>query len=214
MPRTLATGTLLPGAGNPIIDAFVIYSRPMGEAVTKQLLQIGMVILFGAFVFLVCKIRRLPIRRTLGLTIPSGRSFLFWIGCYMPIFVAAEILFFGMGLHHGRVWEYEGFVTILRIVKLAIAGPIVEELVFRGLMFGAIQSTRLGPIWALIITTVFFSCAHFSYQPGDLAIILVEAFYWGLVRYKTGSIAIPIILHVFGNSMSIVEYLYLNKVIP
>jgi membrane protease YdiL (CAAX protease family) len=183
----------------------------MDNPVTSNLMQIGILVVAMAMVFIVCMVRKLPIPQTLGLTIPKGRDFLFWIGLYIPIFILGELFYFGMGLQEGRVWEFEGISTILRIIKIAVMGPLVEELVFRGILYDRIATSKPGPVWALILTSLLFTASHFSLQPGDLLIILIDAFYWGLIRYKTGSIVITIILHILVNTMAVFEFLVVNK---
>jgi membrane protease YdiL (CAAX protease family) len=183
----------------------------MNNPIAKNLIEIAYLVVIVAAVFIVCRIRKFPIKTTLGLIIPERRAFLYWIGLFIPIIIAGELFYYSMGLSAGRVWVYSGIETILRILKIAILGPIAEEIIFRGLMFDRIATSKPGPVWALVITSLLFACAHFSYQLGDMAFVLVDALYWGLVRYKTKSIVITIILHVIVNCIAVIEFLFINK---
>jgi membrane protease YdiL (CAAX protease family) len=182
----------------------------MDEALRKNLFQIALTLVTIAIVFVVCKFRKLPVRETLGLVVPETKTFLFWIGLYLPIFAVTEAAYFGLGLAKGNVWEWQGFVTVLRILKIAVLGPISEELIFRGILFDRISHARPGPIAAIILTAIFFAVGHYRYDYMDVLFILIDGLYFGLVRYKTGSVLITIVLHMFINAVAVVEFLYIN----
>ena len=182
----------------------------MDDSLRKNLIQIALTLFTIAIVFAACKFRKLPIRETLGLKVPDTRTFLFWIGLYLPIFAITEAAYFGLGLAKGNVWEYQGYITVIRILKIALPGPIAEELVFRGLLFVRISRAKPGPIAAVFLTAIFFAAAHFRYDFMDILFILVDGLYYGWVRHKTGSVIIPIVLHIFGNTVAIVEFLFIN----
>ncbi|MCX6646054.1 MAG: CPBP family intramembrane metalloprotease [bacterium] len=183
----------------------------MDDSLRKNLIQIALTLFTIAIVFAACKFRKLPVRETLGLIVPDSRTFLFWIGLYLPIFFIMEAGYFGLGLAKGNVWVYQGFITGIRILKIGLLGPIAEELVFRGLLFDRISRAKPGPIAAVILTAIFFAAAHFSYDIMDILMILVDGLYFGWVRHKTGSVLIPIVLHIFINIAAIVEFLFINS---
>lgn len=182
----------------------------MDKPLSKELLQIGIVLGTVAIVFLVCRIKRLPIRETLGLYIPNIKTCLLWIGLYIPILILIDLAYYRFGKDF-PVWEYMGYITVIRYLKIAVLGPIAEEVVFRGIMFNRISVARPGPIWAVIFTAIIFMGAHYSYSPLDMALVLIDGLYFGWVRYKTGSIFIPIILHMLANSIAVAEFLFVNS---
>jgi membrane protease YdiL (CAAX protease family) len=82
-----------------------------------------------------------------------------------------------------------------------ILGPALEELVFRGIAFAGIAS-RLGPVWAGIITTLIFMTAHapekIYYPPGfiDVGLMATASV---LLRLQFRSIRPGIALHIIYN---------------
>jgi hypothetical protein len=182
----------------------------MDDLIRKNLIQIALVLFAIAIPFAACRFRKLPVRETLGLFVPKTKTFLIWIGLYLVIFAITETAYYKLGLAEGNVWEYEGVGTVLRILKIGLLGPIAEELVFRGIMFDRISHARPGPIAAIFLTAIFFAAAHFNYDLMDMLFVLVDGLYFGLVRYKTGSVLITIVLHVFVNMAAIFEFLFIN----
>jgi membrane protease YdiL (CAAX protease family) len=83
----------------------------------------------------------------------------------------------------------------------AFLGPVLEELVFRGIAFAGIAA-RLGPAWAGIITTLLFMAAHYPekiyYKPGFIDVGLMAATAV-VLRLKYRSIRPGIALHIIYN---------------
>lgn len=96
----------------------------------------------------------------------------------------------------------------LVFLSLVIIPPIVEEIVFRGFLFGGLR-TRLSLGWAIVITSALFAAPHllggFS---GLLWIAAVDTFVLSLVlcyvREKTGALWAPIGIHAVKNSLAFI----------
>jgi len=87
-----------------------------------------------------------------------------------------------------------------RIVHLADGicfSPLMEEIVFRGLLYGALR-TRLAPLPAAAISAVLFGATHFYGLPGFLGVTLF-GFWCALAREKTGSLLPGIAAHMLTN---------------
>lgn len=100
-------------------------------------------------------------------------------------------------LMNGTGWEMLPLLALVIVV-----GPVVEELAFRGAAFAGFAS-RLGPIWASVITTLLFTAVHASeklhYLPGFIDVALVAAAACWL-RVKYASIRPGILLHILYNA--------------
>jgi hypothetical protein len=81
-------------------------------------------------------------------------------------------------------------------LAIATVAPATEEILFRGLLFGAIGRRLSGP-WTIVVTAAVFALAHL--QP----IYFVPLFGVGLVlgwaRQKSGGLVLPILLHCVNN---------------
>jgi membrane protease YdiL (CAAX protease family)/Tfp pilus assembly protein PilF len=90
-------------------------------------------------------------------------------------------------------------ITVLGCVVLA--APIAEEILFRGLLFGALLK-RVSPASTIVITAALFAAIHLQ------AMYFLPIFLVGLLlgwsRYKTGSLWASAVVHVLNNGFSLV----------
>lgn len=97
-------------------------------------------------------------------------------------------------------------VTGLLLMSLVLWQPLVEELLFRGVLQGFLLGTTLGKSqrWGLsvanLVTSLAFVLVHFVNQPAIWAVgVFVPSLLFGLFRDRTGSIWPPLALHVLFN---------------
>ena len=83
-------------------------------------------------------------------------------------------------------------------VIFAVVNAVMEELVFRGILFDAIDS-QWGPSITLIGTAVLFGLGHLhGYPPGTIGVVLAMLFGLALggLRLWTGGLLSPILAHI------------------
>lgn len=95
--------------------------------------------------------------------------------------------------------------TALYIVAFlaTFSAPIVEELIYRGILFSALQRAA-GVIWAVLIVTILFAGVHFFQywgSPGTIFLICSLSLILTLIRYRTKSLLPCIILHTLINGL-------------
>jgi uncharacterized protein len=96
----------------------------------------------------------------------------------------------------------EPLLFALAVPSIALAGPIVEELVFRGAVFAALRQTRIGTIGAAIFTSAVWAVVHGSTAPWlfvGLLFIMGLVLVWLLLRF--GSLWVPIVCHCVWNGI-------------
>jgi membrane protease YdiL (CAAX protease family) len=88
----------------------------------------------------------------------------------------------------------------LAIVAVALLIPMAEEVLFRGLLFGALQK-RLGGGWTILTTAIVFGASHgdFSYFVPLTAIGVVL----GWARNRTGSVWVSALIHILNNALAL-----------
>lgn len=93
------------------------------------------------------------------------------------------------------------------IVVVAVVPAICEEVFFRGYVQ---KSFELGmkPVWAILLTALFFAMYHFN--PYGLFALVALGIYFGYAAYKSGSIFIPMILHFLNNLLAILMFFILG----
>jgi membrane protease YdiL (CAAX protease family)/Flp pilus assembly protein TadD len=88
---------------------------------------------------------------------------------------------------------------IIAFLAAGIVAPMAEEILFRGLIFGALQKW-LQPGWVIFWTSLLFAFVHMEIV-GLLPLIGLGALL-GWVRFRTGSIGLPILLHASNNCLA------------
>lgn len=87
------------------------------------------------------------------------------------------------------------------LLTVGILGPIFEEILFRGLIFGELRKIMKVRI-ALVIQAVLFGVMHFNVIQSSYAIII--GLLLGFVYYRSNSIIAPMIVHITINASSVI----------
>lgn len=127
--------------------------------------------------------------------------------------IAAVLIETAIGIKPGS----ENTQNILNLIKLvpmvvlasSILGPILEEIVFRKVIFGALYNRF--PFWAsALISALLFSLAHQEFE--HLILYAAMGFTFSFLYVKTKRIIVPIISHVAMNTLvTIVQFSNMNK---
>ena len=105
----------------------------------------------------------------------------------------------------------EGIKDAMRVVNeprlflpslfvLAVLAPLVEELIFRGLLYGWIEG-RWGSRAAVALSTAAFALAHI--EPAHIVLVAPLGLLFGWLRWRTDSILPSLFAHVANNSMAV-----------
>lgn len=94
------------------------------------------------------------------------------------------------------------------LIALAFLAPVVEELVFRGLLYGWIAG-RWGTVAAWIVSSVTFALAH--YEPAHILLVLPLGILFGYLRRRTDSLLPSLAAHIFNNGFAVLAAAYLGS---
>jgi membrane protease YdiL (CAAX protease family) len=86
--------------------------------------------------------------------------------------------------------------SIWNFVAVAVLVPIAEELLFRGLVHGAMRRAFRPPV-AITLTTVLFAVFHLDLIQGSY--VLIAGWVLTLVYHWTENLAVPIVMHALFN---------------
>ncbi|NLD26178.1 MAG: CPBP family intramembrane metalloprotease [Acholeplasmataceae bacterium] len=94
----------------------------------------------------------------------------------------------------------ESNTSILMLLTVLLLAPFIEEILFRKLLFGVVEEKiHLKPIFAIIISALFFSALHaldiFYFQYLPLALVLCVSYY-----LSKNNIFVPMLIHLINNS--------------
>jgi len=97
--------------------------------------------------------------------------------------------------------------TILIFITVGIMAPLIEEVIFRGLVYSELRKVLNAPA-VIVIQAFLFAAYHMNLVQGLYAFFM--GIVLGIVVYKTGSIWPPIMMHISFNSINVM----MNKAMP
>jgi membrane protease YdiL (CAAX protease family) len=91
--------------------------------------------------------------------------------------------------------------VFLHFIVLAIAAPVMEEILFRGFLYRGLSASRLGVVGTIIVTAVMFGLMHTAKGPAGMFDTAVGGVLWGWLRWHTGSTWMPVAGHIANNGL-------------
>ena len=102
--------------------------------------------------------------------------------------------------------NYDGFCEgLLVFLIIAVLAAVAEEMFFRSALQTALEK-RIGCIAAIIVSALLFTIFHADAQSLIPRFILGALF--GYITWRTGTIAITIILHMLNNTIALIAMHY------
>lgn len=95
-------------------------------------------------------------------------------------------------------------LILLYFLNTIILGPIIEEGIFRGLLYSPLYR-KVGRTTAIILTSIIWSHGHFETLLPSVG-IFINGLILGWLYNRSGSLIHPIIFHMFRNSWTIIYY--------
>lgn len=93
----------------------------------------------------------------------------------------------------------ELFVASLAV--MALLAPLVEETVFRGLLYGWVAG-RWGTTIAWFVSSILFAAAHI--EPAHVLLVLPLGLWFGWLRQRTASLWPSLVAHMVNNGLAVV----------
>jgi membrane protease YdiL (CAAX protease family) len=156
----------------------------------------------------IARYRDYSLTQDLRLVLPSWQQAVLWLVGWVLWIAASELLSRRLGFPQPPRWEVqEPQILALRVFTLVIMAPIAEEFIFRGLLVHRLSETRLGPIGAILIAAGVFAVIHLQYRSEQLVLIFLDGVVLGLALYSSGSLVLPIMMHVIGNLYAVYQRL-------
>ena len=84
-------------------------------------------------------------------------------------------------------------------------GPAVEEIFFRGFLFKGLKFSKIGPVGAVLLTSLAWAMFHTQYDLYGITTIFVGGLILGLARLQTNSVYIPLIMHSLWNFIATMQ---------
>jgi uncharacterized protein len=93
------------------------------------------------------------------------------------------------------------------LFAFAVLAPMVEELTFRGLLYGWVEG-RWGSKVALVVSSLAFAGAH--YEPAHILLVLPLGFLFGWLRRRTNSLVPSLVSHIVNNGFAVLSAAYMS----
>jgi membrane protease YdiL (CAAX protease family) len=98
------------------------------------------------------------------------------------------------------------FVASLAV--MALLAPLVEEAVFRGLLYGWVAG-RWGTTVAWFVSSILFAAAHV--EPAHVLLVLPLGLWFGWLRQRTDSLWPSLVAHIVNNGLAVVAAAVIDK---
>ncbi|MBI1865731.1 MAG: CPBP family intramembrane metalloprotease [Nitrospirae bacterium] len=167
----------------------------------------GLVLLFAGLR------KGISLKRYLGINGVEGRVLLRWLVLVGVLAAGSD----GLSWFLGRPLVPDFMVRVYRsalgfplawwllVTAVIVAGPIFEEIFFRGFLLQGLRYSRLTSVGAVLLTSLAWAEIHAQYDLFDQVSIFIFGLFLGYARLKTGSVFTTLAMHAVMNLVAIVE---------
>ena len=212
----IAGKLLLPTAESTTLGDIFFFGSNDGTVVSISIM-IGCLLLV-AISALVIRMRGGNLKQYLALTPFSLAVGMGMIGLLLLFMIGSQALTYVLNKSPLAFVDplYQSVSSVwLLIFAMVIVAPIYEELIFRGLLWSAIaeqfaassDTEHRGAMVASLVTSLIFAVFHLQYGLYEISTIVVLALLFCYARIKSGSLILPILLHIINNGAAMWQYL-------
>jgi CAAX protease family protein len=172
-------------------------------------LWIGML----AVLALAARLRHWSVKDYFGLVRPSNRQIAISLASLAMLLAAEYTVIYLTGWRTGSRYTTNlyasaraaGIQSLLWLMfYLAIAAPIVEEMIFRGFLYRGWARTPRGVVPAILVISALFALLHMQYNRIGILITFCSSLLYGWARWWSGSTLLAILLHGVNNLWAMV----------
>jgi len=166
------------------------------------------IICTGLIVVIIKARKGVPIQEYLGMRRTTLKPILISVVAV----VVLEIAVYAIDVRLGQIIDTRFLLDIygtsvwpaLLWFAIVICGPVFEEAFFRGFMYTGLINSRFGVTGTVALTSLLWAALHIQYGVFELVVIFTAGILLGIMRYKTGSIWIPLLMHCLMNVLAMV----------
>jgi membrane protease YdiL (CAAX protease family) len=183
----------------------------MNEEIRSALIRVLPFVVILFILLLQIKKGRIT-KQALFLNKPSTcKYFFYWVIGFLLLVLTIEYCLYKTAFLEVDKWQHPFLSSVIRITVAIFLAPIVEELIFRGLLLNMLIKRNVNLHLAIFIQAgVFIMLHNFTYQNSLNAYIgivqsLMDAMLFGYAKYTTRSIYTPMAMHITGNIIATAE---------
>lgn len=143
----------------------------------------------------------------LGLRLPSVKQVGIWLGVFLLLGLVIEgIARFNPAFQTDFMKQVIGSTTnmVMLFLGVGVLAPVFEEFLLRGLLFGSVRHI-MDEHATVAITAGVFTLMHMQYDWTVMLLVLPMGVVLGYSRSRSGSIWVPIMLHMMNNIVTVVS---------
>jgi membrane protease YdiL (CAAX protease family) len=205
---------------------FIAKGPPFDIASIKAVASAGTVISLSvmmglpavlAVVWLATRLARTPFAEYLALRRTSWRNLLIGIVALSALVAGFDLLsrMLGRDISPGFMVEVlksaqaDGALWLL-VIAFAVAAPVTEELMVRGFLYRGWSESALGPVGAIVLSSLVWTAMHAQYYDWFLfSEVLSIGLLLGYMRYRSNSTWLTIVMHGINNFAATLQSLWL-----
>ena len=148
----------------------------------------------------------------LGLVRPAARDVVAAVWIFVIFLLGYDALTYFLGRDIVTPFQVDTYrsaqsagVLPLYWFALVIAAPVAEEIMFRGFLFRGWVTSERSAIPVILIISALFAAIHIQYDWFGILQVFFIGLLFGLVRWRSGSTTLSILIHVLANFWATVE---------
>ena len=98
----------------------------------------------------------------------------------------------------------------LLVIAFAVAAPVSEEFFARGFLYRGWSESFLGPVGAIILSSLVWTALHLQYDWFFLGEVFSIGLVLGYLRYRSQSIWLTVLLHGLNNLAAVIQTMLLT----
>lgn len=172
-----------------------------GDAISMGQLPAA-IIGIALVVFFISLRKPLTVVEYLELYKPRLKSLFFYIGMMIFAMIAMQVVNVWLDRETPKfMTEVYSSTTNLPLLWIAVgvAAPFFEEFLFRGFLLDGLKNSWIGTTGAVILTSASWAIIHMQYGWFEIATIFLLGVLFAISKLKTGSLYVPIVLHMIMN---------------
>lgn len=155
------------------------------------------------------------VRAYLGLNMGAAGQWLKWFLWFLGLLVVLELLAV-IAEDAGSLDFMEGVYQsadskLLLFIAVVVVASVCEELFFRGFLLEGLRHTFLGAGGSVVLTALLWSVVHVQYNAFGMASIFLIGIFLGLVRLRSGSTILAMVLHALNNAVAFFVLAHLSR---
>lgn len=120
---------------------------------------------------------------------------------------AVELLSTSVDIPNTLAEQFEAMAgTLSGFLGICIVGPIMEEIIMRRVILKEMAKVTKSMWWGIIISSALFAIIHVN--PIQVVFAMPAGIFLGWLYCKTGSLLVPICIHIINNTFSFLTMSY------